>query len=302
MMLALSDPASQPTLMHIVLVGQYVLFGLGALTVLVWVIRLVRAGRWRQPLGDVMCTGQGPSFVQLLLIVGVYLTLQSVMIRTLLAGVDRETLLTPGTHASHSAATIDGGAKLLACLLISWFLARVRSFAPSSRNLTSPAPLSIRRMTGLALAGTLFILPLVALQLKMGQMVWQRLFPSSSLPVHPVFESLSTSDWGPVGVVQLFVMAIVVAPIAEELFFRGLVLQTFCRYTRSAWLAIVLSGIAFGSVHSGQPQAVLPLTTMGIVLAYLRVRFRSIELCILIHALFNAQAMVMAFLVPELVT
>ena len=72
MMLALSDPASQPALMHVVVVGQYALLGLGALTVLVWLIRLVRAGRWRQPLRDVICTGQGPSFVQLLLIVGVY--------------------------------------------------------------------------------------------------------------------------------------------------------------------------------------------------------------------------------------
>ncbi len=147
----------------------------------------------------------------------------------------------------------------------------------------------------------LVILPIVSLQLNMGQILWQRLLPNLPPPVHPTFESLTQSDWGRVGVAQLFVMAIVIAPIAEELFFRGLVLQTVCRYTRRVWVSIVLSGIAFGAVHSAQPQAVLPLTTMGIILGYMRVRHRSIELCIVVHALFNAQSMIAAYLAPELV-
>ncbi len=169
---------------------------------------------------------------------------------------------------------------------------------PTRKSVESSA--SLPRMFRLAIAGTLIILPIVALQLNMGQILW-RWYSTTPLPVHNTFEAMSNSEWGAVGVVQLFVMAIVVAPITEELLFRGLLLQLICRYTQRAWIAIALSGVLFGLVHRDLPQAVLPLTSMGIILGYARVKYRSIELCILIHALFNAQAIVTAYLAPELI-
>jgi membrane protease YdiL (CAAX protease family) len=41
--------------------------------------------------------------------------------------------------------------------------------------------------------------------------------------------------------------------------------------------------------------------TMGVILGYVRVRYRSLPACILIHALFNARTMVLVLLNPEMV-
>jgi membrane protease YdiL (CAAX protease family) len=40
---------------------------------------------------------------------------------------------------------------------------------------------------------------------------------------------------------------------------------------------------------------------MGVILGYVRVRYRSLTACILIHALFNGRTMLFAWLNPELV-
>ncbi len=299
-MLAANDPASQPALALTLVVAQYVMVATGALIALAWLVTLIRRRRWRQPLAEVRCTGQGPSFVQLLLVVFVFLLLQNITLTIAFRSLDRAALENPSSHVSHTVMTIVGAAKLLTCVLITLILARVRSFGPASPAASAPTPLSFLRMLRLAIAGTLIILPIVALQLNMGQILW-RWLSQAPLPVHNTFEALTSSEWGTVGVVQLFVMAIVVAPITEELLFRGLLLQLVCRYTQRAWVAIALSGVLFGLVHYDLPQAVLPLTSMGIILGYARVKYRSIELCILIHALFNAQAMVTAYLAPELI-
>ena len=40
---------------------------------------------------------------------------------------------------------------------------------------------------------------------------------------------------------------------------------------------------------------------MGVVLGYVRLRYRSLSACILTHVLFNARTMLFALLNPELV-
>ncbi|MBU0616183.1 MAG: CPBP family intramembrane metalloprotease, partial [Planctomycetes bacterium] len=134
-----------------------------------------------------------------------------------------------------------------------------------------------------------------------GQIVWRWLEPGAEQPIHAVLEAVEKSAWGLGGIAQLTLAAIVVAPIAEELFFRGLLLQTIWRYLGHAWLAIVLSGAAFGFIHHEQPQDVLPLVTMGVILGYVRVRYRSLPACVLMHALFNARTMAFVLLNPEMV-
>ena len=80
-------------------------------------------------------------------------------------------------------------------------------------------------------------------------------------------------------------VVVVVAPVVEELMFRGVgygVLEPFGRAQ-----AIVLVGIAFALVHGlliGFPE----IASFGIGLAYLRARTASIYPCMLLHASFNA--------------
>jgi membrane protease YdiL (CAAX protease family) len=88
-----------------------------------------------------------------------------------------------------------------------------------------------------------------------------------------------------------FVVIAGVAPFVEELFFRGLgysLLEPFGR-----WTAIVGVGLAFGLVHG--LVAGLPLLALfGAALAWLRSRTGSVVPGMLVHASFNAFALIVA--------
>jgi membrane protease YdiL (CAAX protease family) len=86
-----------------------------------------------------------------------------------------------------------------------------------------------------------------------------------------------------------FALAVaVVAPIVEELMFRGIgytLLEPF-----GERFAIVAVGLAFGLVH-GLVDGFVIVAAFGIGLAYMRSRTRSIYPCILLHSAFNGTAL-----------
>lgn len=82
--------------------------------------------------------------------------------------------------------------------------------------------------------------------------------------------------------------AVVLAPLTEEIFFRGLVQSMARRYTGGAWPAIVISSVLFAAMHWATPQAIVPLLALGIVLGYTYEHTGRLYRPILIHALFNA--------------
>jgi membrane protease YdiL (CAAX protease family) len=88
------------------------------------------------------------------------------------------------------------------------------------------------------------------------------------------------------------VLFCVVAPIVEELTFRG-VGQSLLRERFGAAPAIVLVGVAFGAWH-GLLIALLILIPLGSALAYLRERTDSVLPGMVVHALFNAAAIAAA--------
>jgi len=83
----------------------------------------------------------------------------------------------------------------------------------------------------------------------------------------------------------------VVAPIVEELTFRGLGYSLLVRFGR--WTAIILVGIAFGLAH-GLVEAFPFLAAFGAGLAYLRSRVDSVYPGMIVHGLFNATALIVA--------
>ena len=89
------------------------------------------------------------------------------------------------------------------------------------------------------------------------------------------------------------VLFTVVAPVIEELTFRG-VGQSLLRFT-GRWPSILLVGVAFGLWH-GLVQALLILIPFGVGLAYLRDRTRSVIPGMVVHALFNGAALTVAVL------
>lgn len=107
-------------------------------------------------------------------------------------------------------------------------------------------------------------------------------------------DTLPTSlgvDESTVALVAVCVLVTVIAPIAEEVFFRGYFFGAL-RNWRGPWLAAVLTGVVFGGIHAGSAPAVflLPLAILGFMLCLVRWRTGSLLPCIALHALNNGLA------------
>jgi membrane protease YdiL (CAAX protease family) len=85
--------------------------------------------------------------------------------------------------------------------------------------------------------------------------------------------------------VAFTIVVVVLAPIVEELLFRGVGYGLLERFGRVP--AVILVGVAFGLMH-GLVEGFPVIAVFGIGLAYLRVRTDSVYPCILLHACFNA--------------
>ena len=88
-----------------------------------------------------------------------------------------------------------------------------------------------------------------------------------------------------------FVVVAGVAPFVEELTYRGLGFSLLERFGR--WTAIVLVGVAFALDH-GLVQGFPELALFGCALAWLRWKTASVYPGMLLHATFNAIALVAA--------
>jgi hypothetical protein len=83
----------------------------------------------------------------------------------------------------------------------------------------------------------------------------------------------------------------VLAPLAEELFFRGYFF-TALRSWKGVWPAAILTGLVFGGIHVGSAPApfLVPLAVFGFLLCLLYWRTGSLYPCIVLHALNNCLA------------
>ncbi len=88
-----------------------------------------------------------------------------------------------------------------------------------------------------------------------------------------------------------FVAVTFVAPVVEELTYRGLGFTLVFPYGK--WVAIVTTGVLFGAAH-GLLVALPVLTVFGIVVGWLRARTDSVYPSMLLHATFNGTALVVS--------
>lgn len=78
--------------------------------------------------------------------------------------------------------------------------------------------------------------------------------------------------------------SIIIAPIAEELFFRGVVLKQTARV--SARFGIFFSGVMFGLMH-GNPYQFVMATVIGVYFGYITIKTDSLIPAIICHAAVN---------------
>lgn len=98
------------------------------------------------------------------------------------------------------------------------------------------------------------------------------------------------------GGVSTFVTLVLVAPLTEELMFRGVILGGFLkRY--STMKAVVYGAILFALFHI-IPYQYFGGLMAGILLGLLMVRTRSLYLCLLVHAMYNASSAYLGRVLP----
>ena len=93
----------------------------------------------------------------------------------------------------------------------------------------------------------------------------------------------------------------ILVPLAEELVFRGAILQAlleFSHSSRSTFFAILISALIFGAVHGNVPQGV-HATLIGLLLGWMYWRTRSIVPGVVFHWINNTAAYVVANLIPN---
>ncbi len=91
---------------------------------------------------------------------------------------------------------------------------------------------------------------------------------------------------GPVGVAMTVLVVVVLAPIAEEIVFRGVLLPSLDRHW-GVRVAVVGSSALFALMHV-TPYAIVPIFVFALALGVLFVRTGSLWVCIVAHVLFNA--------------
>jgi uncharacterized protein len=93
-----------------------------------------------------------------------------------------------------------------------------------------------------------------------------------------------------IGIAFFAIIAAVVAPLAEETFFRGFAFQGLKKRYGSGW-GIFLSALLFSLAHMS-PSGLVPIFILGLMLAWLFNKTRSIWPCIIVHAAYNSIALI----------
>lgn len=130
----------------------------------------------------------------------------------------------------------------------------------------------------LAVAGGI-VLAFVA---DLSEFLLQRWIPKS-LPITELFKDRSSAF-------ALAAFGIMVAPLVEELFFRGFLYPAISRWA-GVVLAVAVTAAAFSLLHGGQLAfawaPLLVLFVVGSVLTAVRAVSKSVAICVLIHMAYN---------------
>ena len=108
--------------------------------------------------------------------------------------------------------------------------------------------------------------------------------------IFEIFDQLESPIW-------FFITGAVIAPIVEEIFFRGFLFQGFRQ--KYGWMpAVFLSSAIFGAAHL-DPVSLIPTFVLGCVLAYVYHRSNSVWPGILFHAAINSFSLCAVYVLSQ---
>jgi len=171
--------------------------------------------------------------------------------------------------------------------LLGWplFMELLRRLHPGdsvSVQLTSASRLPWSKIAVAGATAVLISLPL----LTVASLGWGAALHALGLPEEPQdLVGIFGQTKSPLVTVAMFFVACVVAPINEELIFRGAIFR-YLRQRFSRGFAFSVSSICFAALH-GNWASFLPLAVLGVVLALAYERTGDIRVPIVAHGLFN---------------
>ncbi len=157
----------------------------------------------------------------------------------------------------------------LSALLMIWHLATFGYVKISSR-IFSEVSLSLLVKTTALIFGSMYVLNVA--------MEWV------ALPdlMEDTFMEMADE---PLGVVSMALLA----PIVEEMMFRGAIQGYLMRRCSNAWTGIIVTALIFGAIHMN-PQQVVYATLLGLIFGWIYYRTRSLLPVIVGHVLNNSVA------------
>ncbi len=156
-----------------------------------------------------------------------------------------------------------------------------------------------------AFVNLLAVWPLMMAAITLTMLIGKLFFgPDYEISQHEQLEMISVYSQWQIRI-MVFIVAVVIAPVLEEMIFRGL-FQTVIRSlleTRSsgikgrynAWIAIFISSVLFSMVHGNVPHWPA-LFLLGLCLGYAYEKSGSLFRPIFIHAFFNAMTVIFVLL------
>lgn len=125
------------------------------------------------------------------------------------------------------------------------------------------------------------------------EFIYEQLGIEMEESVGKVFEGLMKEPWG-------YVAVGILAPLAEEVIFRGAILRTLLGMLskKNHWVAIMISAALFGAVHGNEAQFVNALV-MGLLLGWMYYRTKSLVPGILMHWVNNTMAYILNNIMPQ---
>ena len=141
---------------------------------------------------------------------------------------------------------------------------------------------------------SIFVIVIISIAFSLGAF-WLYLYLLS--PVLPflvdfLLEETPMPDSGVYLIIEI-VMITILAPIVEEFFFRGVILQRLIKKT-SIWGGILISSLLFGILHADIIGAFL----FGVIAALLVIRTGNLLIPILLHMLNNTIAVALMYVPP----
>jgi membrane protease YdiL (CAAX protease family) len=115
---------------------------------------------------------------------------------------------------------------------------------------------------------------------------------------HPVSEQLM-NDRSPGSILKLLLLAAVVAPIWEEIVFRGLIFPGLAKIS-SPIIGAITSSLLFAAIHPQGAIGVIPLGLIAMMCCGATYQRRSVIPNIVFHALNNAGVLVISLLIADM--